>query len=68
MNVMTVLPLLKTIKNSDSDVLNSSNITGQGQTVVDNPKGQKGKKVGSRIRSLQLTLTLHFAFVMILRW
>ena len=35
---------LETIKNSDSDVLNSSNITGQGQTVVDNPKGQKGKK------------------------
>lgn len=35
---------LETIKNSDSDVLNSSSITGQGQTVIDNPKGQKGKK------------------------
>lgn len=35
---------LETIKNSDSDVLYSSNITGQGQTVVDNPKGQTGKK------------------------
>ena len=35
---------LETIKNSDSDVLDSSNITGQGQTVVDNAKGQTGKK------------------------